>query len=84
MVINMNRRDFVVTGLLSTAAFEKIVRSQSMVDLVVRRGHVVTADAEFDADVAVDGGKIAAIGAPASMPQARRTVDAQRKYFCRD
>ncbi|ESP87031.1 dihydroorotase [Candidatus Halobonum tyrrellensis] len=45
-------------------------------DTVISGGTVVTATDTFEADVAIDGGEIAAVGAPDSMPDADETVDA--------
>lgn len=47
------------------------------VDLVIRGGQVVTADAVFAASVAIDGGVIVAVGADELMPPARETLDAR-------
>lgn len=46
------------------------------VDLVISDGTLVTADRMFDADIAVDDGKIAAIGNERTLPDAEETVDA--------
>jgi dihydroorotase (multifunctional complex type) len=47
------------------------------VDLVVRNARVVRHDGEFQGGVAVDGGKIVATGSNASLPDARRVIDAE-------
>lgn len=44
-------------------------------DLVLRGGRVVTHDAEFHGGVAVDDGRIVAVGTDGALPQARRTVE---------
>jgi dihydropyrimidinase len=49
------------------------------VDLVVRGGRVVTATDDFEASVAVDGGRIAAIAPEALLPPADRVIDAAGK-----
>lgn len=46
------------------------------VDLVVKGGTIVTPQNSFDGAVAIDKGKIAAIGSSAAMPQANRSIDA--------
>jgi dihydropyrimidinase len=51
----------------------------SRVDLVVRGGRVVTATDDFEASVAVDGGRIAAIAPEALLPPADRVIDAAGK-----
>lgn len=50
-----------------------------MVDTVIQGGWVVTATDTFEADVAMDGERIAAVGEPDAMPDADRTVDATGK-----
>jgi dihydroorotase len=45
-------------------------------DLVIRGGKVVSADAVFDASVAITDGMISAVGADAMMPSSRETLDA--------
>lgn len=47
-----------------------------LADLVIAGGTVVTETAAFPASVAVGGGRVLAIGAAASMPPARETLDA--------
>src|SRR5262245_58803866 len=49
----------------------------SAFDLVIRGGTVANASDVFDADVAVDGEKIVAIGA--ALPAGRREIDARGK-----
>lgn len=46
------------------------------IDLLVRGGAVVTPDAVFEADVAVDGGRIVGVAAGEASPAARETIDA--------
>jgi dihydroorotase len=46
------------------------------VDLVIVGGRVVRPDGVLDAAIAVDGGSIAAIGAPETLPPARERIDA--------
>lgn len=50
-----------------------------MVDTVIRGGTVVTAQDSFEADVAIDGERIAAIGDSSAMPEADEIVDATGK-----
>ena len=50
------------------------------VDLVIRGGEVVTDEHTVEAWIAVDGGKIVALGSGESWPQARRTIDASGKH----
>ena len=45
-------------------------------DLLIRGGKVVTADAVFDANVAIKDGVIVAVGAEGTLPAARETLDA--------
>jgi dihydroorotase len=45
-------------------------------DLLIRGGKVVSADAMFDADVAIKDGVIVAVGAQGTLPAARETLDA--------
>ncbi len=47
------------------------------VDTVIAGGEVVTASDRYRADVAIDGGEIAAVGDPGSMPDAEETIDAE-------
>jgi len=47
------------------------------VDCVITGGLVVSADGVYQADVAIDGETIAAVGHPATLPPARRTIDAR-------
>jgi len=46
------------------------------VDTVIEGGTVVTADGTVDANVAIDGETITAVGRPGAMPDAEETVDA--------
>lgn len=51
------------------------------VDLIVKNGTVVTSDATFDADLAVDDGKIVAIAQPGELTlEAAEVYDAAGKY----
>ena len=50
------------------------------VDTIVRGGRVVTSTDVFEAAIAIEGGKIAAIGPEALLPPADRVIDAQGKY----
>ena len=49
-------------------------------DIVISGGEVVAADSVFGADVAIAGGRIVAVGAPETMPKAKRTIDASARY----
>ncbi|MBS7631456.1 dihydropyrimidinase [Candidatus Bathyarchaeota archaeon] len=51
-----------------------------MVDLLVKNGKVVFPDCTIEADIAVENGKIVAIGLRGSMPRAEETIDARGKY----
>jgi dihydropyrimidinase len=46
------------------------------IDTVLTGGTVVTADSSFQADVAIDGEKICAVGNPETMPEADEVIDA--------
>jgi len=47
-----------------------------VVDLVVEKGTIVTSHGSFEGAIAIDQGKIVAIGSSTVMPQAKRSVDA--------
>ncbi|MGA2785339.1 MAG: allantoinase AllB [Candidatus Bathyarchaeia archaeon] len=47
-----------------------------VVDLVVERGTIATPHGSFEGAIAIDHGKIVAIGSSTVMPQAKRSVDA--------
>ncbi len=46
-------------------------------ELILRGGQVVTAEASLQADVAAEGGRIAAVAPPGTLPRASREVDVQ-------
>jgi allantoinase len=48
-------------------------------DIVITGGEVVSADAVYRADVAIAGEKIIAVGAPETMPSARRVIEASNR-----
>lgn len=50
-----------------------------MIDLVISGGRVVTADRIFEADIAVNGEQIAAVGDIETFPDARESIDADGK-----
>jgi dihydroorotase-like cyclic amidohydrolase len=50
------------------------------VDLVIRNGRVVTPAGVIGGGVAIDGERIVAVGADATLPAARRTIDAREQY----
>jgi dihydroorotase len=50
------------------------------VDLVINGGILVSPDAEYRASIAIDGGRIYAIGALEAMPAAKETLDATGLY----
>jgi len=50
------------------------------VDLVVKGGKIVTSNTIIDGCVAIDDGKIVAIGKDAIMPKANKTIDASGKF----
>jgi len=51
------------------------------VDLVIENGTLVTPETNYVASIAVDNGKITAIGQAANMPRAERTIDARGKMI---
>ena len=54
--------------------------TKSTVDLVIKNGSVYIPNGFVRADVAIDGGKIVAIGNESSIPKGSRTIDASGKY----
>jgi dihydropyrimidinase/dihydroorotase len=50
------------------------------VDTIIRNGRIVTPAGIVDGAVAIDGGRIAAVGLAGGLPPARRTIDAERGY----
>ena len=50
------------------------------VDLVIGNGRVVTPGGVIGGGVAIDGERIVAVGADATLPPARRTIDAREQY----
>ena len=51
-----------------------------MVDLVIRNGTVVTSRGRFHGGLAVQGGRIVAVGADGGLPPAHRVIDAGDRY----
>jgi D-hydantoinase len=51
------------------------------VDTVIRNGTLVTADGMRAAGLAVDGGKVVAVGADENLPEAREVIDAEGNYI---
>lgn len=51
-----------------------------MVDLVIRNGLVVTPGGVVRGGLAIDGERIAAVGADTTLPQARRVIDAREQW----
>ena len=51
-----------------------------IVDLIIAGGRLVTPDGILDAAIAVDGGRIVALGAAETMPEARDFIDATGRY----
>ncbi len=51
------------------------------VDLVVRNGTIVTSTATFEGGVAVENGKIVALGREGELPVAHHTLDARGRYI---
>ncbi|MCI2058584.1 MAG: dihydropyrimidinase [Oscillibacter sp.] len=51
-----------------------------MLDLIVKNGTLVTADATFQADIGVQDEKISVVAAPGTLKEAKRVVDAKGKY----
>ena len=54
----------------------EVTTMETIVDLVVHNGTVVSAEATFQASVAIKDGTILAVGAAEAMPAARETLDA--------
>lgn len=52
-----------------------------MLDLIIKGGSIVNADAIVKADIAVQDGKIVAIGASSLMGKARQVIDAGNQYI---
>jgi len=50
------------------------------VDLVIRNGRVVTPAGVIGGGVAIGGERIVAVGADATLPPSRRTIDAREQY----
>jgi len=50
------------------------------VDLVIGNGRIVTPGGMLEGGVAIDGERIVAVGAAATLPPARRTIDARGQY----
>lgn len=50
-------------------------------DLVIRGGRVVTASRTVNADIAVQDGRILAVGSGADLPTGKRTIDARGKHI---
>ncbi len=76
----MNRREFIgsTPGLFAT--FGMAAESQPRIDLLVQGGRLVFPERILEADIAVHGGKIIAMGARSALPPARKTIDARGKY----
>ena len=51
-----------------------------MVDLVIKNGVVVSSHGRCQGGVAIDGERIVAVGTDASLPPARRTIDARGRF----
>lgn len=51
-----------------------------MVDLVVENGKVVLPDATIEADIAIDDGKIVALGTGTALPKGDRVIDAKGNF----
>ena len=49
-------------------------------DLIIHGGNVVTPDGTSKADITIADGKIQSIGQTASMPSAKRAIDATGRY----
>src|SRR5258707_15351564 len=50
------------------------------VDLVIRNGRVVTPAGVIGGGLAIDGERVVAVVADATLPPARRTIDAREQY----
>src|SRR5688572_30438084 len=67
--------------LTIAAASARYLRAPAMsVDLVIKNGRVVTPGGVLVGGVAVDGETIVAVGPDATLPGARRTLDARAQY----
>lgn len=51
-----------------------------MVDLIIKNGNVVLPDRTVEAAIAIDKGKIVAIGSATTMPKGEKVIDAKGKY----
>lgn len=51
------------------------------IDLVIKNGKIVNPTGIIEAGIAIDTGKIIAIGTPASLPSANKTIDAGGNYI---
>jgi allantoinase len=51
------------------------------VDVVIKNGKIVTGDSIVDAGIAVKDGKIVAIATDATLPEAKKTIDAKGNYI---
>ncbi len=51
----------------------------SKIDLIIKNGEVCTSYEQFKADIAVDNGKIVAVGDAAHFPEAKKVIDATGK-----
>jgi len=51
-----------------------------MMNLIIKNGKIVLPDCTIEAAIAIDEGKIAAIGSNAMMPRGERTIDAEGKF----
>ncbi len=76
----MNRRELITTTPALIATLGTAISSQSPVDLVIRGGRAVVPEGIFRVDIAIQGGKIVALGDSSAMPAARKVIDARDRY----
>ena len=65
---------------LYVSRFKRLLWDSRMIDLVINNGKLVYADATLNADIAIDNGKIIAIGSQRVFPKAERVIDAQGRF----
>lgn len=56
------------------------MKSQSTVDLRIDNAMVYVGGAFLKTDIAIEGGKIAALGSPSSLPRGSKRIDATGKF----
>jgi dihydroorotase len=56
-------------------------RQTPTLDLVIRRGRVISADQDLVADIAIRAGRISAVAAPGQLPAIGKEIDAENKII---